>query len=285
VGNFPDEDPRWQRLLNYYLNCIQHTDVVLEGILDELEALGLADNTIIVMTADHGELGGAHGTHGKGATAYREQNHVPLLVSHPGQAHTHGQQCNSVTSHIDLAPTLVNWAGGNSAALRGKDLSPLLQKGSSAQLNEVRDASLFCFNMFLYVDHNLPLQVQSYLNAGGDPDKISDQGFKPDLSKRGGIRSVFDGRYKYSRYFSPKQFNQPRSLEGIFELNDVEVFDLKSDPDEMNNLATQPKKHGDLLLALNDKMNKLLEAEVGQPDDGRFLPGDNTNWAAATFDP
>ncbi len=292
VGNFPNEDARWRRLLNYYFNCIRQTDRAVEGIVDELDALGLANNTIVVMTADHGELGGAHGTHGKGATAYREQNHVPLIVSHPGYSRTHGQRCEAVTSHLDLAPSLIGWTGvdaGKRASitrqLRGKDLTPLLEKGSRAGLNDLRAGSLYCYNMFLYVDSDFMRKIQAYLNAGGDKKRLADQGFKPDVMKRGAIRSVFDGRYTYSRYFSPRQHNQPRTLEGIFKLNDVELFDLKADPDETHNLAVEPKKHGDLLLAMNDKMNALIDAEIGEPDDGRILPGEGTDWAAATFDP
>ncbi len=290
VGNFPDEDARWRRLLNYYFNCIRQTDQAVEGILDELDALGLTDNTIVVMTADHGELGGAHGTHGKGATAYREQNHVPLIVSHPAYPRTHGQRCGALTSHLDLAPTLIGWTGvdaGKRASitrdLHGKDLTALLEKGATAGLNDLRAGSLYCFNMFVYVDSDFVRNIQAYLNAGGDPKMIKQQGFKPNSMKRGAIRSVFDGRYRYSRYFSPKQHNRPRTLEGIFELNDVELFDLESDSDEMQNLATERKKHGELLLALNHKMNALLDAEVGEPDDGRFLPGEHASWAATTF--
>ena len=284
VGTFPDEDVRWRRLLNYYLNCIQQSDRAVEGILDELDALGLADNTIVVMTADHGELGGSHGTHGKGSTAYHEQNHVPLIISHPGYPATHGQQSLAVTSHLDLAPTLIDWTGADSK-LHGKNLTPLLEKGATAGVNEVRAGSLYCFNMLMYNDSNLLLNIQAYLNAGGDSKKLGQQGIKPDLTKRGAIRSVFDGRYKYSRYFSPKQHNQPRTLEGIFELNDVELFDLQADPDEMQNLATEPKKHGDLLLAMNAKMNTLIDTEVDEPDNGSFLPGKDANWAATRFDP
>ena len=140
--------------------------------------------------------------------------------------------------------------------------------------------------MFLYLDSDYVTKIQGYLNAGGDPKKIGQQGFKPDFMKRGAIRSVFDGRYKYTRYFSPKQHNQPQTLEGIFEINDVELFDLESDPDEMQNLALGPKKkHGDLLLAMNEKMNGLIYEEVGEEDDGGFLPGDDANWAATKFDP
>jgi arylsulfatase A-like enzyme len=292
VGNFPDEDARWRRLLNYYFNCIRQTDQVVEGILDELEALGLMGNTIVVMTADHGELGGAHGTHGKGATAYKEQNHVPLIVSHPGYPRTHGQKCRALTSHLDLAPTLLAWTSagagkqaGITRGLHGKDMTPLLEKGAAAGVNDLRAASLYCFNMFGYLDSDFLLKIQAYLNAGGDKNKLADQGLKPDFMKRGAIRSVFDGRYKYSRYFSPKQHNQPRTLEGIFELNDVELFDLRDDPHEMRNLATAPTKHGDLLLAMNDKMNALIDTEVDERDDGSFLPGEEANWAATRFDP
>ena len=292
VGNFPNEDIRWQRLINYYFNCIRHTDVVLERILDELELLGLADSTIVVLTADHGELAGAHGSHGKGATAYKEQNHVPLIIAHPGYASTHGQQCRAVTSHLDLAPTLIGCTGVDTARhasitrdLHGQDLTPLLVKGDAAGVNDIRSATLYCFNMFGYLDSNLLTKIQAYINAGGDKTKLAGKGFKPDFAKRGAIRSVFDGRYKYTRYFSPKQHNQPHTLEGIFRLNDVELFDLQADPNEMQNLATDPKKNADLLLAMNKKMNALIESEVGVPDDGRFLPGENANWAATKYDP
>jgi arylsulfatase len=291
VGNFPNEDARWNRLLNYYFNCIRQSDRAVEGILNELETLGLTHNTIVVMTSDHGELCGSHGTHGKGATAYQEQNNVPLVISHPAYPQTHGQQCKTVTSHIDLAPTLLAWSGMDAKKqasitrnLPGSNMTPLLKKGAAAGLNDLRSGSLYCFNMFIYLDSDYTAKIQAYLNAGGSRKEIGQQGFKPDFTKRGAIRSVFDGRYKYSRYFSPKQHNQPHTLEDIFELNDVELFDLDTDPDEMQNLAIEPKKHGVLLLAMNDKMNQLIGAEVGV-DDGSFLPGKDANWAATTFDP
>lgn len=292
VGNFPNEDSRWRRLLNYYFNCFRETDQLIESLLNELEILGLADNTIVVMTADHGELGGSHGTHGKGATAYREQNNVPLIISHPGYSATHGQRCDALTSHLDLAPTLVSWTGVDagkkadiSRKLRGKDITPLLAKGATAGVNDVRSGSLYSFNMFAYLDKNFLTGVQAYLNAGGKLENLSAQNFKPDFKKRGAVRSVFDGKYKFTRYFSPKQHNQPKTLEGIFELNDVELFDLEADPDEMQNLAVDPKKYGDLLLAMNDKMNGLIDAEIDEPDDGGFLPGKEADWAATRFDP
>jgi hypothetical protein len=50
-------------------------------------------------------------------------------------------------------------------------------------------------------------------------------------------------------------------------------------------LAVDPKKHGELLLAMNDKMNALIDTEVDEPDNGSFLPGKDAKWAATTFDP
>ena len=73
-------------------------------------------------------------------------------------------------------------------------------------------------------------------------------------------------------------------MEEILKYNDIELFDLVSDPDEMDNLAIDTKKQDALILTMNDKMNKIIEKEVGV-DDGSFLPGKGNQWAASTFDP
>ena len=83
TGNIPNEDWRWRRRHNYYLNCLRDADRNIAALLDELEALGIADRTIVILTADHGDLDGSHRLHAKVATAYREQNNVPLIVAHP----------------------------------------------------------------------------------------------------------------------------------------------------------------------------------------------------------
>jgi hypothetical protein len=103
VGEIPNEAARWQRRHNYYLNCLRDVDRSIAVVLAELEASGLADRTIVVLTADHGDMDGAHQLHAKGAVAYREQNQVPLLIAHP--SFEGGRECRAVTSHVDLAPT------------------------------------------------------------------------------------------------------------------------------------------------------------------------------------
>jgi arylsulfatase len=281
VGNIANEDWRWRYRHNYYLNCLRDVDRSIVPLLDELEALGLASNTIIVLTADHGDLDGAHRLHSKGATAYREQNNVPLIVVHP--AHPGGARCKAVTSHLDIAPTLLSLASTSAekkaaiaTGLPGKDFSSLLAAPERASSTAVRDGSLFCYNMFAYIDGEFMAKAVGMLQQPDGKARLKEAAqagtMRPDLAKRGAIRCVYDGRYRFARYFSPKQHNRPGSVEALFRLNDVELYDVERDPLERNNLAVDREKHGELLEALNAKLNALIDREVGE-DVGQMLPG------------
>ena len=68
----------------------------------------------------------------------------------------------------------------------------------------------------------------------------------------------------------------------MFANNDVEVFDAEADPHEITYLAVERKTHADLIVAMNEKLNALIEAEVGE-DSGQMLPGGHdADW---TLDP
>jgi arylsulfatase A-like enzyme len=277
VGEIPDEPARWRRRHNYYLNCLRDVDRNLGMVLAELEASGLADRTIVVLTADHGDMDGAHQLHAKGAVAYREQNNVPLVIAHPSLPG--GRQCRAVTSHVDLAPTLLALTGiGPDRAkaiakdLPGKDFSALLAAPERAGEAAVRDGALYCYNMLAYLDGDFLLKAVEYLHQGGKAADVKAAGLVPDLTKRGAVRSVYDGRYVFARYFSPKQHNRPTTLEELLRVNDVELYDTRTDPHEMTNLAAPAVRDRELLLAMNDKLNRLIDAEVGE-DRGQMLPG------------
>jgi len=277
VGNIPDEPDRWRRRHNYYLNCLRDADRNIASVLAELDAAGLTDKTIIVLTADHGDMDGAHQLHAKGAVAYREQNNVPLVISHP--AYAGGRRCQAITSHVDIAPTLVAMTGVAADRrasivkdLPGKDLSGLLANPDQADVRAIHDGVLFNYNMFAYLDGDYLQKAVAFIQQGGDPKKLKEAGMVPDMRKRGAVRSVYDGRYVFSRYFSPRQHNRPTTLEDLYRFNDVELFDLQADPLEMTNVAMKQGSQRDLVMAMNEKLNRLIDAEVGE-DRGQMLPG------------
>ena len=214
---------------------------------------------------------------------------MPLIVVHP--AHAGGKRCKAVTSHLDIAPTLVNLTHASAdrkAAivkdLPGRDFSALLGAPERASHASVRDGALYCYNMFAYIDGELMRKAVAMLAQPDGKAKLQSAArngtLRIDMTKRGAIRGVFDGRYQFARYFSPKQHNRPASLEALARLNDVELFDLENDPHETRNLAVDARANGELVEAMNAKLNRLIDAEVGE-DAGQMLPGGiDAGWVA-----
>ena len=278
LGHIPPEEERWRRFNNFYINSIRSVDSQLSTILSELDSLGLTDNTIVVYTADHGESGGSHGLRGKGPFAYEETFHVPMYVVHPDVRG--GQTCGALTSHIDIAPSLLAFAGMDRTKadefagreLPGKDFTTLLNNPRNATVDAVRDAVLFTYSGIASNDGDLMQFISTARAAGKDPRaEMSASGFKPDIKKRGTVRSVFDGRYKFSRYFSPTEHHKPADLDELYTYNDLELYDRENDPDEMKNLAVDRTTNGHLVLAMSTKLEAIIAAEIGI-DDGRELP-------------
>ncbi len=277
LGEIPPEPARWRRFGDFYLNSLRGVDAQVAGLLSELDALRLTDRTIVVFTADHGEMGGAHGLRGKGPFTYEEAIHVPLQVVHPDVRG--GQDCRALTSHIDLVPTFLAMAGvppGKAAelagrALPGKDLTPLLSRPAGAQLHAARQAVLFTYSGLGTNDSELIRRLADALAAGKDPKTIQEDGFAPDLRKRGTVRAMFDGRYKFARYLAPVDRHRPATLDELRRHNDLELFDLQQDPGETRNLAATPGQHDDLVLTASARLEAVLAEEIGV-DDGREMP-------------
>jgi len=284
-GQFPDEDRRWRKLLDYYFNCIRDNDQHLEAILNELDNLALTNKTVIVFTADHGELGGAHQMHGKGSSVYKEQVHVPMIIRHP--AYPGNVRCNSLTSHLDLVPTLVGLTGCDTslrdkvlAGRKGHDMSALLSQPTQASLHALRSGALYCYGMILYMDakYTATFRALKAKNLPHDQFKKEMANVHPDFEHRSGIRMINDGHYKFARYFSLKQHNSPKTVYELLANNDVELFDTVNDPDENNNLAKDPEKYQALIMAMNEKLNRLIADEIGN-DNGSYIPPfDGNRW-------
>ncbi len=289
LGQIPADAERWRRLHNFYLNSIRGVDLQILSILKELDDLNLSDRTIVVFTTDHGEMGGAHGgMRGKGPTPYEECIHLPFLMVHPEVSG--GQNCDALTSHIDIAPTLLSMAGATTdqvcefagRQLPGKDMTTLLANPSTAKLNDLRQGALFTYSGLVMVDSDPLANSVQLMQKGMKFSESLKGGGKPNLTKRGSLRTVVDGRYKFTRYFSPLQHNSPQSLEDLYRYNDVELFDLDTDPDEMQNLAITQDKNPELVTTMNAKLNTLIEEEIGQ-DNGRELPHlEGVSWELRT---
>ncbi|MEE8375198.1 MAG: hypothetical protein V3S26_02630, partial [Acidimicrobiia bacterium] len=83
------------------------------------------------------------------------------------------------------------------------------------------------------------------------------------------MRGVYDGRYKFIRYHAINEHNQPATIDDLYRDNDVALYDLWEDPDEMDNLANRDNPAHDeaLVVSMNDKLNTLIRAELDDDPD------------------
>ncbi|MGE0863163.1 MAG: sulfatase-like hydrolase/transferase [Vicinamibacterales bacterium] len=178
-----------------YLN--QQVDAQVGKVLDALDANGLTDDTLIIRTSDHGELGMSHGRlRQKFYNVYRETLNVPLIISNP-RLYPQPQSTDSLASLIDIVPTLAATAGApepGQYGFKGRDLTPILSD-PQASVQEVLH--------FTYEDDVFPVK-------GADC-----------------IRAVTEPNWKYAVYYDPYTGSP----------TEYEMYDLARDPLEMTNLA------------------------------------------------
>jgi arylsulfatase len=287
-----DRHDMWKRYINYYLNCLRDVDRHIGTVLDALDASGQADRTIIVYTADHGDMVAGHGMRQKGAIPFREVWNVPFVVVHPD--HPGGRTTDAVGTSVDIAPTLLRWAGVSpeqqaqrDPQLRGFDVAGIVgdlttstPRGSTAQPGT---GALYTYDVLWAVDMEFIADVASGMIDLGD-DEAADQEQKSKLDKAKGLidsirdshfdarhvmRGVYDGRYKLIRYHAINEHNQPATIDDLYRDNDVALYDLWKDPDEMDNLANRDHAAFDhaLVASMNDKLNTLIRAELGEDPD------------------
>jgi arylsulfatase A-like enzyme len=97
--------------LNFYGNLMELIDGYLVDVLKTLDAQKLTDNTLVIRTADHGEMGLAHGgMRQKCFNAYEETIRVPLVYSNP-KLLSKPRSTKAMVSHVDLLPTLASLVG------------------------------------------------------------------------------------------------------------------------------------------------------------------------------
>lgn len=109
----------------YHAMILQIDDMV-GRLLDQLEAAGQREDTLVIFTSDHGEMLGDHGLLYKGCRFYEGLVHVPLVISMPGTVRE-GLVSDALTELIDLPETILDFAGlPEDAQMQGQSLYPLL---------------------------------------------------------------------------------------------------------------------------------------------------------------
>jgi arylsulfatase A-like enzyme len=110
-----------------YADALTSIDAEIHLLIRALRAAGQWEDTILVVTADHGEEFMEHGAFGHSKNLYEETIHVPLLIVQGGGGLEH-QRISAQVRQIDIAPTLIELAGGSvPAAVEGVSLLPCLR--------------------------------------------------------------------------------------------------------------------------------------------------------------
>lgn len=108
-SNIIDEAEK-KRLTATYFGMISLLDKYVGKILDKLDELGLAENTVVVFTTDHGHFYGQHGLQFKGGFHYEDLIKLPFIVRYPGKVPA-GETSDAMQSLVDLAPTFLSLSG------------------------------------------------------------------------------------------------------------------------------------------------------------------------------
>lgn len=133
-----DWEHSFRRALRGYLACVTQTDYAAGEVLDALDELGLAEDTIVVFGADHGGFAGDHGIVEKApGVAYEAITRIPLIWRAPGRIAA-DHLCDALVESVDFVPTVCSLAGVPAPRMcDGRDISALLQ----GERQPVRDAA------------------------------------------------------------------------------------------------------------------------------------------------
>jgi choline-sulfatase len=213
----PKKEAEKRAYLNFYGNLMRSSDNYLVEVLNKLEAKGLYEDTLIIRTSDHGEMGLSHGgLRQKNFNFYEESLKVPLVYSNP-KMFPRPETSDALVSHVDLLPTLASLAGAPKSARRnwqGVDYSDVVLHPGRGK--EPQDYVAFSYDDFQ-----------------------SGQAHGPYPKQPNHVRSIREKRWKLAKYVDIKtevKEGKPVEKHGP-KPPQWEMYDLKADPNEEVNLA------------------------------------------------
>lgn len=161
-----------------YYGSISYVDDQVATLMEALEATGQRDNTIVIFTADHGDMLGERGLWFK-MSFFERAARVPLIVNAPGRIAA--RRIGNAASLVDLLPTVLGLTGGDAAESDGRDLTPLLagDGGGDADIAlgeytaEGTDRPIFMVRRGRYKYIAGPGDPPQLYDVAGDPNELA----------------------------------------------------------------------------------------------------------------
>ncbi len=188
----------WQRVIAHYWGYCTYIDDQIRRILERLETLGLADNTVVVYAADHGDMLGSHRLFNKGMYMYDETYRIPLIVRWPGHIPA-GTECDAFVSLVDLMPTMLDMAGVEiPVGLDGRSLLSWLHGEKVANWPDDIFAEFHGYESALFSQRMVRTRSWKYVYNPGAEDELYDvesdpgelRNLAPDLGYRHVLRRM-----------------------------------------------------------------------------------------------
>jgi N-sulfoglucosamine sulfohydrolase len=265
-GSLPDI-PEIREDFADYLGEVQAFDYALGLILKKLEDIGELDNTVIIVSGDHGIPGFPRAK----CNVYNFGTQVPLVVRYPPMIEA-GRVIDDFVSLMDLAPTFLELGGVTPPdMMTGRSLLPVFSATGSGQIDPERTYVITGFERHVAAarEGNLPYPVRAITTSKYKyirnfaperwPIGRRDNRF-PDIDV-GPTKDWYVNNYCNSSY---QFFIQLAFGKRPYE----ELYDLEHDPYELNNIAGDPDYHIDKV-SLSQKLDSVLIAT----DDPRMKPG------------
>ena len=166
--------PDWQRVIAAYWGYCSFVDHQMGRVLEALQRSGRRrEDTIVVVTADHGDMLGSHRLFNKGFHMYEETHRVPLLISGPGVER--GADTAAFANLVDLAPTLLEQAAAEPPAdADGRSLTPLLAGSTPADWPDDVFAEFHGYETTLYSTRMIRTADWKYVYNPATEDELYD---------------------------------------------------------------------------------------------------------------
>ena len=226
----------YQEYLKRYLRCVKGVDDNLGRLFDYLKQAGLWENTVIIYSGDQGFYLGEHDYIDK-RWAYEEGMRMPLIMHYPKTIKA-GTVCDTLINNCDFAPTMLEYAGVKKPDyMQGRSFKSVVESGEEP--DDWRDATYYRYWMHMAHNHANPAHF-----------------------------AIRTKRYKLIFYYGCDVYPEGRT--GWGSRADWrtppgwELYDLKTDPEEMNNLYGNPE-YGEIAKKLKKQLKDLRE-ELGETD-------------------